>query len=270
MKRRHFFEFEDLRWFPAVLRDAVTDFLRDELVLGLDVYAPTAALVNELMSRQGDWRVLDLCSGGSGPWRKLKPKIDELARDKGPVEITLTDLYPNLDAYEHARKEMGEHVHGRTEPVDARNVPADLPGVRTIFTGLHHLTPDDVHAIFADAARREVAIGAFEFTERTWPSVLKTVPLGLALSLISGLRKPWKPPRLLFTYLIPLIPIAIVWDGVVSNLRTYRTDELERLTAGLSSDRYAWRVGVLRPDGGGPPITYALGYPITTSVGDAR
>jgi hypothetical protein len=56
-----------------------------------------------------------------------------------------------------------------------------------------------------------------------------------------------------------LLPLLILWDGVVSSLRTYAPADLERLTQGLGGDGYRWRSGVHRVQG--MVITYLVGQP---------
>ena len=65
----------------------------------------------------------------------------------------------------------------------------------------------------------------------------------------------------MLTYLIPVIPLAYGFDGVISHLRTYSPEELRTLTRDLSGPRYQWDIGQQRPQGAGPRITYIVGYP---------
>ena len=47
---------------------------------------------------------------------------------------------------------------------------------------------------------------------------------------------------------MPLLPLCIFWDGLVSCLRTYRVDELRALVDGLD-DGYRWEAGTVRKAG---------------------
>jgi hypothetical protein len=58
--------------------------------------------------------------------------------------------------------------------------------------------------------------------------------------------RPVKVSQLLFTYLLPLVPVCLFWDAVVSNLRTYSLAELEVMTADMQSSDYVWKTGELR------------------------
>ncbi|MCK9874639.1 hypothetical protein MXD59_02375 [Frankia sp. Ag45/Mut15] len=265
MRRRHLFEFEDLGWFPGFLRDAVTDWLRDTLVVGRKVYAPVVPMLIELLDSQGTNQIVDLCSGGSGPWAHLKPDIDQARAAVGdlPVTVTLTDLYPNVAAFEAAAKKIGDGLQYRTESIDARSVPTDLTGIRTMFTSFHHLRPDAARVVLADAFSARRAVGVFEFTERRWAPIAQTVVLAPVLVLANAARhRPAQWRRLLLTYVLPVVPVAVTWDGIVSNLRTRTAVEMLALTADLAADDYVWRTGQTAGSRSGPPVTYLLGTPM--------
>jgi len=59
---------------------------------------------------------------------------------------------------------------------------------------------------------------------------------------------------------IPLIPITGLWDGIVSNIRSYTPVELQQLVKGLETDNYAWEIGKVQGVGL-HKITFLLGYP---------
>lgn len=133
--------------------------------------------------------------------------------------------------------------------------------MRTLFEGLHHFPPERARALLTDAAERGVPFAAFELTQRSLPYVL--IQLLLIIPLVWGftpLIRPLRWWRLALTYLVPIIPLLILWDGVVSSLRTYAPEDLERLTLGIGGDRYRWRSGIQRVQG--MAITYLIGQPV--------
>ena len=50
--------------------------------------------------------------------------------------------------------------------------------------------------------------------------------------------------RLVWSYLVPLVPLTVLIDGMVSCLRTYSPPELRALIAGF--DIYTWESGKVR------------------------
>jgi hypothetical protein len=262
VRRRHLFEFEDFGWFPPLFRDTITSWLADAFV---GVYEPVVPLLARLLEADGSGRVVDLCSGGSGPWEYLKPALDaaRAGAGHGPVSLTLTDRYPNVPAFTAASGRLGDGVGFRAASVDARAVPGDLPGVRTLFTSFHHLDRPDARAVLADAAQAGQAIGVFEMTRRDW-DVIRGVTWQVPLSMFRAVHR-WRPRRrsqLFFTYVVPLIVVTSLWDAVVSQLRAYRASELAELTAGLGGPGYRWETGEVGLPGGSDVVTYVIGYPV--------
>ena len=83
-------------------------------------------------------------------------------------------------------------------------------------------------------------------------------PVPLLVLLITPRIRPFSWARLVLTYLFPIVPLLILWDGLVSCLRTYRVAELRAMTADLD-DSYTWDAGEYRRRG--MVITYLIGAP---------
>ena len=145
-----------------------------------------------------------------------------------------------------------------TEPVDARAVPASLTGLRTIFNGFHHLRPEDARSVLHAAAAARQPIAIFEISERS-PRTIPVVLTPLMVWLVTPFMRPFLWRRLLWTYLIPLVPFTCFWDGIVSQLRAYTLDELRGLSAG--SAPMHWHIGQVPFAGGRGRLTYLIGVP---------
>lgn len=72
--------------------------------------------------------------------------------------------------------------------------------------------------------------------------------------------RPVRWQRLIFTYVIPVVPFAVAFDGVVSCLRTYTPEELLRV-ARVAGPEYDWEAGTEKGDLRRPPVTYLIGTP---------
>jgi hypothetical protein len=72
--------------------------------------------------------------------------------------------------------------------------------------------------------------------------------------------RPLKLSWLFFTYLVPLVPLLVLWDGVVSCLRIYSPRELRDLVDALPDNDYEWDIGTI-PLGGPAHATYLVGRP---------
>jgi hypothetical protein len=251
-----FFEFHDHKWFPKSLRDGVTDALQFILSLG-GIYRPIVPLLNIAVEAVGAERIVDLCSGGGGPWLWLYRLLG--VGGGRNIEVCLTDKYPNVAAFENAQQKTGGQITFYRGFVNAASLPRELSGFRTIFTSFHHFTPDEAVAILQNAADDGQGIGVFEAAKRDPLTILLTVLMPLAGFLTAPFARPFRISRLFWTYVIPVIPFVLFFDGVVSCLRAYSQKELLLLAAQVKSENYVWEIG--EQSGGLAPVTFLIGYP---------
>ena len=278
MRRVQFIELHEQPWFPSSLRADVTDALQFGFNL-LHAYAPIAPLLQSVIDSAGNGAsagqtsarrsIIDMCSGGGGPWLDLARQLR--CRDAGgnfaELQVWLTDKYPNLEAFQIVSASSDHHISFYPNPVDAMNVPGALKGLRTMFTSFHHFPPEDARAILQNAVDAGESIGIFEATKRA-PSTIGLIFIGILLMFLHTPRiRPFRWSRLLWTYLIPVIPSVLLFDGVVSCLRTYRPQELREMVENLNSCQYQWEIGELAS--GRMPITYLIGY-APTSAGESK
>lgn len=256
MRRATLSEIHDQAWFPKNLRDLVTDALQFNLIFGR-VYHPVAPQLARAINASGSARVVDLCSGAGGPWEALHPLIE--SRLRGPVEICLTDKYPNLGAFDRIREiSRGSIVHS-SDPVDAAAIPPALSGFRTIFSSFHHFMPDEAVAILQGAVDQGQGIGIFEGAQRRPRTMITVFAMPVAALLTAPAIRPFRWSRLFWTYLVPVIPFVLWWDGMLSCMRAYSPDEYRALISRLDAPGYTWTIGEAR--GGFAPVMCVVGYP---------
>src|SRR4051795_7278400 len=95
MYKPFLFEFEDQSWFPDVIREGMTDFLRFIFTLG-NLYKPVIPLLTDALQQANANGIVDLCSGSGGP---IEQVAILLAKEGVAVSITVTDKFPNVPAY---------------------------------------------------------------------------------------------------------------------------------------------------------------------------
>jgi hypothetical protein len=255
MRRIDLPEIEDQPGFPAPLRDAMTGFLR--VVLGVtNPYSVAAPALAELLRDQPSRRVLDLASGGGGPWPDL---IEALAREGIAAEVALSDLHPNLEA--GRRLEAIAGLSYRREPLSALAVPPTGGAVRTLFTGLHHFGPAQVQAILRGAQEAGVSFLAAEASHRSLRGLLLTLFIPLLVLALMPRVQPRRLLPLVLTYLAPVLPALIWWDGFASTLKSYRAAELEALIDEIREPGYDWRIEEVRIPRAPVPVTLVVGRP---------
>jgi hypothetical protein len=255
--RLHLFELEDQRWFPAAIRDLATDYIHF-IAIRFRLHQPVAPLLERVLVETHSRQIVDLCSGGGGPI----PALQKALQAQGlSVRVILTDRYPNIAAFEAAQAASGGAISFVRHAVDARAVPSTLSGVRTFFNSFHHFQPGEAQAILRNAVIARQPIAVFEVPDRSVPLILALLATPLFVWLATPWIRPFRWRRLLWTYLIPLVPLTCLWDGVVSHLRAYTVSEFEALVAPFAHSGYVWSVGRRPIPSTHGQVTYLVGYP---------
>ena len=197
--------------------------------------------------------ILDLCSGAGGPIPSIVEDLEKLGYQ---ARVRLTDLHPNPKTTSHPS------VVWLAEPVDATRVSPDLAGVRTMFSAFHHFRPDAAKAILKDAFDRRGAICIFEAGSGTLLAAATMLGVPLAVLALMPFSRPFRWAYLPFTYLIPLMPLIVLWDGMVSLLRIYSPEQMKELTEDLQAPDYAWEIGGIHVRGIAGKLPYLIGRPI--------
>jgi hypothetical protein len=252
MRRVHFLEFHEQAWLPSFLRDEITDALQFGLNL-FKAYAPIAPLLQRALASTQSRSVVDICSGGGGPWFDLSPKLQ--------ANVLLTDKYPNLRTSQNVGAASGNRIAFHPQSIDAKNVPRELEGFRTMFSSFHHFPPEEARSILQNAVDANQSIGIFEITRRASSTIALMFPWALMPFVLTPWMRPFRWSRLFWTYLLPVIPLVLLFDGVVSCLRTHRPRELREIVANLTATEYQWEIGEHARAAAQMPITYLIGYP---------
>ncbi len=257
MNRIHLFEWEDQEWFPKSWRDFGTDYLRF-IALKFNIYDSVIPLIKRGILASGKEQWVDCASGGGAGLVKIAKKLKE---ELPGLQVTLTDYYPNIKAFERTKAADEQLFHYETEPVDATHLPEKLHGpLRSLFGAFHHFRPGAAQKILQDAVDSKSPIAVFEPVGRnavSWFSMLFVIPNVL---IFAPFIRPLRWQVFPFIYLLPLIPLYILWDGCVSILRTYSKKELHGLIEKLdNADSFHWEIG--SKTGQPAPVYYLTGTP---------
>lgn len=264
MRRLHLFELEDLPWVPRPIRDGGRDVL-DLFFARIGFYRRLVDRLRALVDVTGERLLVDLCSGGGGGALATWSLLDPRARDG--LRLVLTDRFPSAAAIARVRALGDPAICYHAEPVDALAVPPAFRGIRTMYSALHHFTPDQVQRLIASAVDDRAPLAFFDVAA---PPGLRKLPLPLAplAGLVNGAAlfpvpllltpfvRPFRWSRVVLTYGLPAIPALFAWDGAVSAMRAYAPDELLALARAVAgADHYAWEI---TREG---PAQCLIGYP---------
>jgi hypothetical protein len=246
LRRRHFFEVLDQAWCPAAIRHGATDCL-EAIISRTDVYRNIRADIFRAIRDSGSTAIVDLCSGGGGPW--LSPEW------RSPLRVVLTDKFPSSVLSARLHQDYG--ITSLDVPVDAASVPESLCGFRTIFSSFHHFPDTVAREVLGDAVRRREGFAMAEVTSRTPRAFATMLIMPVLVWLLTPFMRPFRWSRVLLTYIVPLIPLVVFWDGVVSCFRTRTPVELLELSK--TFPQYEWTAGYAK--GGWLSPVYLIGRP---------
>lgn len=265
MKRLELFEFEDFPWLPKVIRSGVTN-----LIMVLHRLTGTAdtisALILKAREKSGFDQIVDCGSGSGGAMLDVIEQVNASAGDK-PVKLLLTDLHPNPAIVEAVNGQNRPHVQYRADALNAKHMDQAPPGLKTMVASFHHMPPEVAREILQSAEQNRQPILIYEIARNNIPTLLwwLLLPLSLLILIIMTLVmtpfvRPLTFPQLLFTYLIPIIPLVYAWDGQASLMRTYTFEDLESLL-GERKDDYIWEIDDALKADGKKSGYFVLGYP---------
>ena len=261
LKRIHLFEIEDQSWFPNWIRDCMTKTLNVMHQL-VKTNKDLPELLAKVLKETSSTKIIDLCSGGGGPM------VDAMAilkkeHDLPNIELEMTDLYPHKKFAQQINDKKDSSITYNTEPIDATNVAISESGLRTMICSFHHMRPAMAKQILANAQQARQPIVIYEISDNSHPNFLTliTMPITFIVCFFVTLKvRPMTWQQLVFTYLIPIIPLCFAWDGAVSNVRTYTINDMNVLLKDLQSDDYIWETGKI--EGKPSAKLYFTGKPV--------
>eukprot|EP00906_Rhabdomonas_costata_P023051 RCo033184 len=263
--RLHLFEIHDLPQCPQFLRHCITANLAAVWRFTQN-FAVVTPLLESLLRKTGSQVIVDLCAGSGGPLPAIQRR---LARRGLSIKAILTDLVPDPAAYERYRTSQprgGPAVELEYLPVPVDATKCTVEGLRTIFAAFHHFPEPLARQILQNAVRTGSPIAIFECTERSLVNLM-FLPIGsffMAIALAPFVR-PFSWARLGLTWLVPVVPMVLAFDTVVSILRTYSPGEMRAIARSVEgSEQFEWEMGTVRWLGllG---VVYYIGYPKNTA-----
>ena len=264
MKRIQLFEFEDYGWFPTWLRACMTNLIvvlhrltgTGEVIIGLIQKARKQAPFSQ---------IVDMGSGSGGAMPHV---VREMNAGGDSMRLLLTDLHPSpsVVAQINAKEEQGIRYH--PESLDATDLRRAPSGLKMMVNSFHHLPPQAAKKVIEAAEKSRQPLLVYEMADNNIPTVLWWIMLPLAFTItmlmaffLTPFARPLTWQQLVFTYLIPIIPIFYAWDGQASYVRMYARKDLEKMVGSLEKEGYQWEIGVGQKVNGRKMGSYLLGLP---------
>ena len=266
MKRIQLFEFEDFGWFPGWLRVCMTNLI---VILQKIIGVPEllANMIADILKKKSLSSIVDLGSGSGGAMPEVMDSLHEI-EGLEQVMLTMTDLFPNDQMLKKFNTDALDKISYLESSVDATNIATAPEGLKTMVNCFHHMPPKKARAILESAQRTNEPLLIYEMADNNIPLLIwwLLLPISLIVLIIMVLFmtpfvKPLTWRQIVFTYLIPIIPICYAWDGQASLPRMYTLKDLDHLLEGLGSENYIWQKGHAKKKNGKKQGTYLLGLP---------
>lgn len=227
-KRLQLFEFLDLPWVGGWVRQAMLEYLNFLLYRMAQPYRGVEQILSDWASKGHHTTVLDMGSGGGGHVDWLIQRGDAL---RLPMpKFVLSDLFPgaNLPTWKTIQASHGTSKVGYlADPVDACAPEVRTIRLRSMFSIFHHLTPEQARQMLASACSDSDGILVAEGVRRAvLPAVMMAMLLPVYMFVMPLAAPHFTARRLLFSMVIPIIPLMMAFDGIASVLRAYTADEM--------------------------------------------
>ncbi|CAK7213631.1 hypothetical protein SCUCBS95973_001864 [Sporothrix curviconia] len=236
----------------------------------------TSTAASQSTTPASPWYMVDFCAGGGGPTPSIERILNgrNSASAAAPTQFVLTDLHPHVNDWAVAAA-ASPNVRYAAQPVDASaadpkailqeafgsstgtpgspgspgspgtSVAPDARVCRLFSLAFHHFDDPLARDILKNTVETSDGFGIFELQDRSFGAFVTTLIFGLGIMLTAPYYAwRWRSPMtLVFTYLVPILPFVLVFDGWMSMLRTRTPDEVEALlrTCG-AADTDAWEL----------------------------
>jgi hypothetical protein len=203
-------------------------------------------IINEVEAKdRTPLNVIDFCAGGGGPTPIFERLINARRTQNGgkpPLQFLLTDLYPNIPAWEaHAKK--SDNLTYIEESVDATQPPPSALSItapsRTSSTypqtrifrlfnlSFHHFPTPLAKDVLLSTLQNSDGFAIIELQDRRFGCLLTML---MNVFLVLAVTPLWFPPwrnkiHNLLTY-TGILPFVLCWDGVASCIRTREFEEV--------------------------------------------
>lgn len=233
------FEFMDHPRTPRAMRETLLDVLDYCNTDFRPYYREVAGQIRAMARERGLTSIVELGAG-------LAPLTRALAQDnKDSFSLIPCDLYPESGAWQNLEVQHGKVVQPMYHSVDFTVQHEWPPGTALVLcASLHHI-------------RQELRAGTLKTLHDSADCVLifepvRKTPFSLFLVLFAVLPALLTPAfrmsrqgrfrRILFCWLIPVVPLMFVWDALVSCVRQWSPAEWAQFSKSLPTGSRSLRV----------------------------
>lgn len=214
------FEFGDLdcvpNWYHVYLREYLVFFYK---VFGY--YKLWVPAFTQFIKQTKAKEIMECCSGAGEPLVLIDAQLDR--KEVGELNYFLSDIRPNPEVTKRFNQSENTRFHYIDKSVDVTQDLAEFDCPKVFINSFHHFTPDQVQKIMGYSFEHKNEIIILEYVRKSVMGVLSMVmgPIVVLLTLPFVVKLKDLPVMAFFTYLLPIFPLMMLWDGVVSCMHEY-------------------------------------------------
>jgi ubiquinone/menaquinone biosynthesis C-methylase UbiE len=200
-------ELEDFTWFPSLLRQYQLSYIGC-VVKWLNIYKPIVPILKQMQTLPSINNIVDLCSGSGEPAIFLQQQTGNsystLLTDKFPSQII---SLPPI-AYHPAS-------------INALKINPKNDTLYSMYNAFHHFSTKEQTQLIENIVQNNSSIIIVEILTPSIYSFASVLFAGTLLQcIITPFIKPFSIKRLFFTYILPINIFTVVYDGIISVLRS--------------------------------------------------
>jgi len=266
-KPRRLFEICDLSICPSFIRHRVQATLTaawTHHVPLLQKASPAklaAGLIMKTLDELSDFEnsklsIVDFCSGAGGPIPTIENLVNSARHEqkRKPIPFLLTDLHPHIDSWmrmcsqSHSLNFIPQSVDATDPPIAvtsftspaSQSEDGELSSNTRVFRlyclAFHHFDDELARKVLESTMQTADGFAIIELQDRRLGSLM--LIFGHILHMLAS--TPfffWKDPlHLFFTYIVPVLPVVVTFDGLVSCLRVRSFKEVMALIGGSGAE----------------------------------
>ena len=227
MKRKQVFQFSNQKWYPSFLKRDMYEFM-SWFVGKVNAAKPFLPVLEEVIGHTQTKAIINIDS-------KIGAGIE-----------TVMPLLP----------ESTEVINVELERFSTHN-----KGMYTFINSFHQLDEKKATYYLTRIADSGNSVAVLEGNnDSLWQVVGMTIFVPLTVILSAPFVQPFRITRLIFTYLIPILPVVTMLDGFLALFKLYNPNDLNELVSNIPVKSYVWKSGKA-DNGRGGKIIYLMGYP---------
>lgn len=198
MKRKQVFQFSNQKWYPSFLKRDMYEFM-SWFVGKVNAAKPFLPVLEEVIGNTQTKTIINIDS-------KIGAGIE-----------TLLPLLP----------EGSEIINIELEKFSTHN-----KGIYTFINSFHQLDEKKAAYYLTQIANSGNSVAVLEGNnDSLWQVVGMTIFVPLTVILSAPFVQPFRITRLIFTYLIPILPVVTMLDGFLALFKLYNPNDLNELVS---------------------------------------